>query len=145
MKMINTMLASVAALALGTPAYAADIDVGINATSVTQTAGPVTQIGGAVAAAVGETGNNVDIAASTTNAVNAAAVDGTIEQANGGSVNGALNAGLITQTAVTAGQTAISVAGSGDLGAGSSITATATNVANAAAFNGTINMAVDVD
>ena len=128
--------ASALAMAAG-HAAAAEYDINLSGISSAQVqTGDVTQAALSAAAAVGTTGNDVDISSTAVNAAQIANVSSDVSQSVDGTVNGNGQLALVGQSvegAVT--QASASIAGSGDLGAGSSITSLAANLGQSASVS----------
>lgn len=137
--MKKSVLFAAAAIAfVAVPASAADIDVNLTGTNVGQLQnGPVTQNALAVAASVGNAGNNVDIAATAVSAAQLAAVDLNVGQGASGVLNANVLATQVAQVlSGSVDQTSTSLSGTGGtLGNGGVITSTAANLGQSATVN----------
>ncbi len=122
--------AAVAALTTAAPAFASTLNINLSGVNATQTQnGNVAQRAASVAAAVGETGTSVDISSTAVDAVQMADVSVAIDQGAGAFVNGnALGSAVTQRVSGSVNQAGLSIAGSGDLGAGSTIASTMANI-----------------
>jgi hypothetical protein len=126
-KFFSTAIAA-AALMVGAPAFASTLDVNLGAQGSTQNIqGDVGQVAISAAAAVGNTGEYVDVSSTAVDAGQIADVTNDVTQTATYNVNAGLTAtkqlinGNVTQLG-------LSVAGTGDLGAHSSIASTMANL-----------------
>ena len=131
--------AAVAALVFAANgATAATYDVNLQGVTAAQDqVGDTTQRALALSAAVGDTGNNVDVSATGASIAQNMNVASNIGQDVGGTING--NGQLIEATQNLDGavdQASAALAGTGDLGAGSSISSVAANMGQ--------NLSIDV-
>lgn len=122
----------IALSAVSSAASATDLNINLQGTLVGQQVGPVVQKAASAAAAIGSTGTNANITSTAVNGANLATVEQTIDQLDSSFVNGNGLATVVSQSTASANQAALSIAGSGNLGAGSSISSTAANLANSA-------------
>jgi hypothetical protein len=127
-KFFAASVAAIAMLTIGAPASAGTLDVNLGAQGATQNLqGNSTQVAGSLAAAIGDTGDYVDVNSTGVNATQLADVANDVTQGATYDVNAAVTG---TKQLVNGNirQFGISAAGTGDLGAHSSISSTMANL-----------------
>lgn len=132
--------AAAALLSAAVPANAAVVNLNIGAASIDQDVMQETNQGAAsIALAIGTVHDGSDVSSDAINGVNLASMDMSVDQTTGGFLNGNLLLGSVDQTLndVT-NQGAFSLAGSGSVYNGSSLSSLAANIANQASV--TINV-----
>ena len=126
------------AMLVGTSAAsAATLDINLQASGINQLQnGNVTQRALSAAAAIGNTANDTSVSSTAVSAVQLATMDLSVNQGDGGIVNGnGLLAGVNQTVGGAVDQASASLAGTGNLGAGSTISSTAANLGQSATMN----------
>ena len=123
-----TAVAAASIAFAGAPAMASTLDINLGAAGASQTQnGAVTQVAISAAAAVGHTGDYADVTSTAVDGAQLANVTNDVSQAANYNVNATLTGtSQVLNGAVT--QAGLSIAGTGDLGAHSSIASTMANL-----------------
>ena len=136
-KLFLSAIGTIAMIAGVSAASAATLDINLQASGISQVQrGDVTQRALSAAAAIGSTANDTSVSSTAVSAAQLATMDLSVNQGDGGLVNGNGLLSGIDQTVVGAvDQASASLAGTGSLGAGSSISSTAANLGQSATMN----------
>ena len=136
MKKVFGSIALIAAALIGTQASAETVDVNLGIAGISQNVSEITgQTSTSVAIAVGEVTSSSEVASTAINAVNLANLDVDVAQADDAAGLADINAlasGAVQNLTQATSQAATSLAGSGSVSNGSSLTSMAANLANSA-------------